>query len=309
MSLKLEQGAVTSHFQLIRERTAIRREREKLQMQLADLSDAEVWRQSIIGKLIGICDTAQVRNVERCGKEEIYRTCKSCGETTTFHYRCNVKWCPLCNWRIVKERQEIIKRWVREIRQPKHLVTTQRNVAILTGKLIRQHTANLSKLRRTKVFNQVRGGCVSVEITNEGKGWHLHAHWLVDARWIDIQEVARVWGRLVKQDFAIVCVKDLRDQTGYQNEVAKYVCKGSDMAAWPAEEIHQFIRAVHRRRFYFTFGHMFKVAQEVRRQLKRERNSECPPVVCECGCEQFRFEDELSATLREIRQQQRRRSG
>jgi len=300
-ALKLEQEAVTSHFQTIRERTALKRERDKLQHQLVDLSDAEMWRQCIVSKLIGICDTAQVRNVERCGREEIYRTCRSCGDVAKFHYRCNVKWCPLCNWRIVKERQAIIKRWILEIEQPKHLVTTQRNVGVLTGKLIRQHTRNLARLRRRNVFASVKGGCVSVELTNEGRGWHLHAHWLLDVRWIDIGEVSRVWGQLVGQDFAIVKIKDLRHKTNYQKELAKYVCKGSELASWPAEEIHQFIRAVYRRRFYFTFGGMFKSAQAVRRDLKRETG--CPVAVCECGCEDFNFQDEMSVHLQAIRDQ------
>ena len=302
-ALKLEQEAVTSHFQTHRERTAIKRERDRFQPQLKELSDAEVWRQSILSKLIGVCDIAQVRNVERCGRDEIYRTCKNCGEVARFFYRCNVKWCPLCNWRIVKERQAIIKRWIQEIKQPKHLVTTQRNVSVLTGKMIRNHTANLARLRRRNVFASVKGGCVSVEITNEGRGWHLHAHWLLDARWIDIGEVSRVWGQLVGQDFAIVAVRDLRGETNYQKELAKYVCKGSDLASWPAEEIHQFIRAVYRRRFYFTFGGMFKSAQAVRKELRREAG--CPVAVCDCGCADFRFQDEVARHMQTARNQRK----
>ena len=302
-ALQLEQEVVTSHFHsLIKSRSEAKRKRDREQQKL--LSDGDVFRETILGKLRGICDTRQVRNCDRCGREDIYRTCKSCGDVRTFKYRCSIKWCPLCNWRIVAERQAILKKWLTRIDQPKHLVTTQRNFNVLTTRSIREHTYRLAQLRRSKVFRPVRGGCVSVEITNETRGWHLHAHWLVDARWIDAAELSRTWGKIVGQDFAIVKVMDARNKLHYQRELAKYVVSGSEIAKWQGEEIHQFIRAVKGRRFFFTFGSLFKHAREIRREINQEKSHD---TACDCGCNQFRFEDETTAILRDIRQQQRSR--
>ena len=302
-ALRLEQKVVTSHFHsLIKSRSEAKRKRDRKQQRL--ISDADVFRETILGKLRGICDTHQIRNCERCGREDIYRTCKSCGDVRTFKYRCSIKWCPLCNWRIVAERQAILKKWLTRIEQPKHLVTTQRNFSVLTRQAIREHTVRLAKLRRAKVFSGVRGGCVTVEITNERAGWHLHAHWLVDARWVDAGELSRAWGKLVGQDFAIVKVMDARAKINYQLELAKYVVSGSEIARWQGEEIHQFIRAVKGRRFFFTFGSLFAEAANIRREINQEKNHD---TACDCGCNQFRFEDEPTAILREIRQQQRSR--
>jgi hypothetical protein len=159
------------------------------------------------------------------------------------------------------------------------------------------------RLRKSKVFRLVRGGCVSVELTNENRGWHMHSHWLLDARWVDIAEVSRVWAHLVGQsDYAIVRIQDCRNRD-YLEEVSKYVAKGSEVASWPGEEIAQFIHAIRGLRFFFAFGSLFKQARAIRRELHREHE----PEVCECGCSKFVWRDELHETLHEIRQRSKRR--
>ena len=262
----------------------------------------ELYHETILTKLDGLYTTRQFWNVSRCGKEEIYRTCEGCGEGRTFYYHCNVRWCPLCAGRLAAERQRTIKAWLETINQPKHIVTTQRNSETFTGRKIREHQRNLSRLRRTEVFSKVKGGCVSVEVTNEQRGWHLHAHWLVDARWVDAVELSRTWGRLVGQDYAIVKVMDARSKPNYQKELAKYLVKGHQLATWPAEEIHQFVRAIRGRRFFFVFGSLFQQQRKIKAQLNQNK----VPTVCECGCGKFRFETDAQAISRELRQRSRR---
>jgi len=276
-----------------------RSEREQLQL----LNNVDGWHETIKSKLFGLYDCAQFRNFERCGHEKIFRTCTSCGDWKSFTYHCMVKWCPRCNWRITRTRHKLIERWSQRIAQPKHVVTTQRNTRTLNGRMIREHQVALAKLRRTNVFDQVAGGCVSVELTNESAGWHLHAHWLLDARWIDAQELSRTWGRLVGQTYAIVKVCDLRSRKEFAREVSKYVIKGSEMSKWDAEEIHQFVRAVKGRRFFFAFGSLFKEGSAVRAELLAEK----VPTLCECGCGKFVVRSEVDQALHDIRKQQRSR--
>ena len=299
-ALILEQGVVTSHFSktalaIIRKRNLakIRREREQRKL----IEDDTLWHDQILTKLQTedridpvtgrwFAPTAQMENFARCGHDQIYRTCIGCDETTAHVYHCMIKWCPRCNWRITSRRRELLKQWLPTIAQPKHIVTTQRNRKTLTRAVIKDHTKNLARLRRSEVFSQVKGGCVSVEITNESRGWHLHAHWLVDARWVDQYELSRTWGKLVGQDFAIVKVIDCRKgergtiggervlspsgtplQGNYERELMKYVVKGSALARWPAQEIADFVAAVRAQRFFFCFGDLFKRARKLRAQM------------------------------------------
>jgi hypothetical protein len=138
---------------------------------------------------------------------------------------------------------------------------------------------------------------VSIEITNESHGWHLHSHWLIDCRWLDMPEISREWGRLCGQEFAIVKILDCRD-TEYLQEVTKYVVEGSELAKWPAEQVAEFVSAIRGRRFFFAFGTLFKLGKEIRAELAAEKPERKP---CECGCGDFLFETEEQATLNEIR--------
>jgi len=268
----------------------------------------ELWEEqdhfkaAIAAKLRGLLDTPQTRNLDRCGREKMFRHCRGCGDVAQFQYHCDLKWCPRCQHRITARRLRVLREWVKMIGQPKHIVTTQRNFDHLTHRRLRLHTRALAQLRRQKVFKLVRGGCVSVEITNEDRGWHLHAHWLVDSRWVDAGELATTWARVIGQDDrAIVRVKDVRG-SDYVSEVSKYVCKGSEIAAWTPEEINEFVQAVRGHRFFFQFGTLFKLARKIRAALLLEKET----AVCDCGCSRFVWCDETTEVVREICPRRRR---
>jgi len=267
------------------------------------IEPSRIFQASILAKLQGLGSGNQFRNFNRCGQEKIYRTCKNCSGSEVFEYHCNIKWCPRCNWRITRDRSQILQAWTKHIHQPKHIVLTQKNFPVLTRRKIREHQKNLARLRRNKIWKNVKGGSVSVEITNDGKGWHLHSHWLVDCRWIDAGELAKIWGGLCGQEFGIVKVKDSRD-TEYLHEVSKYVCKPSELAKWTGEEIWEFISAIRGLRFFFAFGSLFKLGSQIRSEMRAKKP---PQKACECGCRDFIFRDEVSEVLNEIRQTGKRR--
>lgn len=270
--------------------------------QLDLVTPEEIWQRSLLAKISGLIPWQVEEHLRRCGNEELYRVCRCCGDWKGFSYRCSLKFCPLCNWRIARARSEMLRLWSFEIKQPKHVVLTMRNFPILTRTRIRQVAKAFAKLRRNKVWKEVRGGCVSTEITNEGRGWHLHLHIMVDARWIDAAALAVIWGKLVGQDFGIVKVKDCRGKD-YLGEVTKYVVKGSELASWPPEEIAQFIHAIRGIRFFAAFGSLFAVAKRIKAQLHALRP---PPEPCKCGSHDFTYEDETRSLLNEIRSRARR---
>jgi Replication protein len=267
------------------------------------LENEEIWAEQIWRKTLGLVDVRVSDALAKCGKDEWYRTCRECRDCKTFFYRCSLKFCPRCNWRIARARAEIVKYWALLVKQPKHVVLTSRNAALISRETLRKTMKAFGKLRRQKEWKQVTGGCVSMEVTNESRGWHVHLHVLCDVRWLDNGVLSRAWGALVGQDFAIVKVQDCRERH-YLNEVTKYVVKASQMAAWPAEEIAAFIGAVRGVKFFAPFGNLYKMQRQIKAELDALKPDAKP---CDCGACDFIFEDEKSGAEHEIRKRERRR--
>jgi len=133
-----------------------------------------------------------------------------------------------------------------------------------------------------------------MEITNESRGWHVHFHLLVEANWIPIEEVAKAWARLLRQDVpAIVKVKDAR-ATDYLREVTKYVCKSEQVASWPGNQIAEMMLALRGRRSFGVFGAAFGQRKEWRQAVMESRRQRSK---CECGACDWQFESELQAEI------------
>lgn len=129
---------------------------------------------------------------------------------------------------------------------------------------------------------------MSLEVTNESRGWHLHAHALVDTPWIDTTELSLTWGALVDQDFAIVRAKDCRDRD-YLAEVTKYAVKSSQLSAWPGDDIATFIDAFTGVRQFSVFGTLFK-DRATRAKVKHEIEPK-KPHCRQCLSENLRYLD------------------
>lgn len=279
-----KQSLPASVRKLITERKRAKNARESLQPRL--IENRDIFKAQIVEKLHGLARGPQWANFQRCGVEEIYATCTGCGFFERYYYACNRKWCPLCNYKLSQARAERIKIWAKHVHQPKHVVLTMRNFAVLTRTVIRRFQKALVSLRRQNVWAESRGGCCSIEVTNSGQGWHLHAHILVDAYWIDAGQLAIVWGKLIGQEFGIVKVKDVRG-VEYVQEVAKYCAKGSEMAEWAGEQLLEFITAIRGVRFFAAFGSLREARKEIELQL---RFSRIERKKCSCGCTDRVFE-------------------
>lgn len=228
-----------------------------------DLVPAErALARSLAARLREGGEPRQAERLERCGMAVGWLTCPDCMKWREAKYRCNLRWCPECAWRIAARRAALVGAWAQTCQQPKHVVLTGRNTAAPEPQ---RYGRAFAKLRRQQPFRWARG-CRTVETTNEGRGWHVHIHALVDTRWIDAGELARRWGRLLNQEFAIVKVKDAR-LLDYLAELAKYACKPAQMAAWPAREAALFVRACRGVRLFSTFGDLrgFKPPAEPQR--------------------------------------------
>lgn len=287
--------------QLITARKQAKNARERQQPKL--IENREVHKASIEAKLLGLLNSNQFANFQKCGREEIYATCKACHRTQTFYFSCNRRWCPLCNYKLTATRAAALHIWCKTITQPKHLVLTCTNFFILTHRRIRDFQLSLLRLRKRKVWSDVRGGCCSIEITKGETGWHLHAHLLLDTDWIDMPALSQSWARLVGQTFAICKVKDVRG-SDYVKEVSKYVAKGSELATWPPEHLLEFVNAIKGIRFFFQFGTLLKMGKQIRQQLAAQKHA---GRTCECGCDTIIYETEAQSIINELRRAKRRR--
>lgn len=261
------------------------------------LDNEDIWAEQIWQKTLGLIDYRVSESLAKCGKEEWFRTCRSCGDLKRYHYRCSLRFCPRCNWRRSRERASVIQHWALLVNQPKHIVLTRRNSESIQRSLFRETMRAFGKLRRQKEWRGCTGGCVSMETTNESRGWHVHLHILANVFFIPGGILAKRWAELINQDFAIVKINDAREHE-YLNEVSKYVVKASEMAAWPAEEIAQFINSIRGVRFFAPFGSLYKLQRRIKEQIAAEKPEAQP---CSCGCSDFTFDSEISAVLRQER--------
>jgi len=256
-------------------------------------SQGEFWQQAtcyhetLIAKLDSCGRSDLVGRMRDCHTADLVLRCTGCGVQRVVSNRCEKRWCPICVPRLARERRDQLGWWIATLKQPKHVVVTTRNTAALNRETVRQFRRNLTKLRRSRFANNWKSGTWSLEVTNESRGWHLHAHLLVEARWIDSGDLSTNWAKLVGQDFAIVKVKDAR-KADYLRELAKYVVKSSQLAGWQDLEIAQFMDAFTGTRTFGVFGTLVGQREQWKRELRELRKSRSR---CECGCSQFTVDD------------------
>lgn len=269
---------------------------EKKGVTLQFWDEQHAYSESIVAKLKEAGELDLALGLEKCGSEEIVQCCTRCSKRSLFRNHCDRLYCPLCQPRLSYKRRQAIEPWTLRIKQPKHLVLTTRNSDTLSRGTIAKFKKAFLALRRSKLAANWKGGTFALEVTNESRGWHLHSHSLIDARWIDERELAQKWAALVGQDFAIVKVKDAREKD-YLSEITKYAVKGSMLSTWSSREIADFIRAFARTRTWAVFGSLW---HELRDWRKAMSEIDEPPRTCDCGCSNLLYLSPSAADARDL---------
>jgi hypothetical protein len=123
----------------------------------------------------------------RCGFHLL--KCSLCG---VFHFRpmkCNSRLCPFDARRRATERCAIYMGLVKKSKNPRFLTLTQPLIpyedpdGLLLG--VRRLRKAIARLIRRKIFRRVWGAIYSFEIVLRPGGFHLHAHMLLDALWVE----------------------------------------------------------------------------------------------------------------------------
>lgn len=83
--------------------------------------------------------------------------------------------------------------------------------------------------RRTRNWwgRYVVGGCYFLEATYRPAGWHVHAHLIVEGRFLPVDELRSLW-KCATGDSSVVDVRELTGAEDAAAEVSKYASKGAD---------------------------------------------------------------------------------
>lgn len=244
-----------------------------------------IHKNSVAAKLRGQARTSDALTLEDCHSKYTIAVCNGCNAVQKFPNRCDQFFCPECQPRLSQDRKKAVEWWTREVRQPKHVVLTVKNVGNLTKQHVQEFRGWFTKLRRTKFASNWLGGFYSMEVTNEGEGWHLHLHALIDAKWIDSFGLSAHWAKATNGFGRIVKVKDARGQN-YLAEVTKYAVKGVQLAAWTGENICTFIDAFRGVRTFGVFGSLYGARTKFREWWLQVRGAKPK---CSCGCCDARY--------------------
>jgi len=140
---------------------------------------------------------------------------------------CGRRSCPICRKRWYGQHFETLRALVAGWEHPRFITLTLKNIPdeefAARG---REHVlfARLcfSKLRRK--VPRIEGGFYAIEITNHGKGFHLHLHVVYDGGYIEKQALKAAWSEITGDSF-IVDVKDVYDARGAVNYLLKDLLK------------------------------------------------------------------------------------
>lgn len=255
-----------------------------------------VQKNSIAAKLRLMGDVNRARTLEACHSTWTVATCNDCGRVQKFPNRCDNFFCPECMPRLSHEREESITWWCNEVKQPKFVTLTCRNINDLTTAHIQEFKGWWNRLRRRKFARGWRGGFYSLEVTNRGRGWHLHLHALIDAQWIDAGQLRGEWCDITGGLGEIVKVKDARTKD-YLVKVKSYIVKPEQLAAWTPDQIETFIQAFDGCRTFGVFGSLYGKRTEFAAWIKalKESKPRCP-----CGSCNVRYQSEADAMFNDL---------
>lgn len=286
---------------------------------------AEAARDLLKLRLLEEGENDLLAKIAKCGRL-VYLRCSTCKDEIELSEQCKRKWCPSCSRLSAARRAAELRHIVRHFRWPLFMTLTMRNVFDVSPSDVKKLRRAFGKLRHRKLWRErhddhgrrigagVTAGIATIEVTNEGNGWHIHLHAVIDCEWLawHVQmprrgagkaawekackaaaiELERTWSKILGQETSSVKVKRCDAET-ISKEVLKYACKSSDLLESP-DPIGNMLRALDSTRLMTTFGsaHGQKV-REIRAAAKAECDleraafkAELPPR-CYCGCEEW----------------------
>lgn len=146
--------------------------------------------------------------------------CSHCGRPLKVRLSCGDRTCPTCRAKWFgyhfKPILEVVTKW----KSVYFMTLTLRNIPDSAfGRYdVKGLRESFGKLR--KRFKEIAGGFYVVQVTNNGKGWHLHLHVLFDGSFIAQKALSKAWAEITKGSY-IVGIEQVRDR----REAVRYLLK------------------------------------------------------------------------------------
>jgi hypothetical protein len=235
-----------------------------------------------------------------CTVEKHLVYCGHCHETWYVTTQCRQRTCPICAWRVARDRGDWLVAMTRKMSYPKKLELTmpagdgtpRERIALLRKKI--------NQLRAHKIFAGVKGGAYQIELKWNNDHWHIHCHMIFDGPFIDQRALAEVWGSLWGLETAVVYIRACPGEAELRYAV-KYACKVST-SDLENDLIVQWYDAVKGSRLFTTFGtfYNFEVEQDDVEADEDAHAPECP--YCHTPGTVRRARDAVWAVDREFRE-------
>lgn len=237
-------------------------------------------------------DNPEGTKLAACHTLQSIAVCKSCNTTKTFWNRCERRYCPICARRLARERRQQFEFWFRKLHRPKFLTLTMRNTEDLADGVSRLKKAWQS-LRRSKLFEPVKAGLWSIEVTNQGRGWHVHLHAVIEAPFLPQDQIEKAWSKRIGQEQSIVHIKQLTGPDG-SREALKYSAKPTEMVNWSDKDLLAYLAVVPKLRLFGVWG---KLHGERSAWSEWVADLRAESTKCECGCNTWRILDQPDPKL------------
>lgn len=292
-------------------------------MAIAD--DRIQLRKELLAKLRKEGRTDLSARLAKCG-EPITLRCTGCTAGRECFTRCDLKWCPSCQHALASRTADRYRRIMDKFQWPLRVTLTAKNFAYCDTDATRTIRRAWGKLRRLRWFKRaVKGGVTAFEITDTGKGFHVHAHALFDCRWLAVTKTAprigatkeewakagKIAAREVGEQWSLCCgrpasmqvrrvwTRDDGDIGPALAETVKYSCKGTDLVK--CSNAGRIIDQLDGTRMITSFGSCFGLPE-----FRRRRSA---PAMCQCGCTSWLPEAVMEMQVKaEARKYARRRS-
>jgi len=214
-----------------------------------------------------------------CEEREVVAACRSCNHHWWVIDHCRLRVCPLCSWKVSKQRATFVRIMLHSMKHPKHLILTMPTWTRDPRDGIAMLRQYFNALRSAPVFKTVKGGAYQIELKRKPEGWHIHVHTILDAPYLPYQQLFSAWQQITGEAAPQVHIKAATSPQE-QDYVTKYVVKSAGFED-DSDDIVAWYEATKGSRLFTTFGTFYNAKIE---ELSPEDIIKIPETICpHCG--------------------------
>lgn len=178
-----------------------------------------------------------------------YKTvyCEHDGYARKILIGCGRRSCKICRKRWYGQHFEALRALVAGWLHPRFITLTLKNISdadfAAHGKShVLFARSCFAKLRRK--LPRIEGGFYAVDVTNRGKGFHLHLHVVYDGGYVDQKELKAAWSEITRGSY-MADVRDVYDARGAVNYLLKDLLKSPKIRPEDVDVFDQVFAGSH----------------------------------------------------------------